>query len=153
MARGALLLRFEPVVSSIGSGRTRDREYIEDPGTPVGNRSVEADVKRVLASPSDYLDVAANDPQRARKTSGRARDSARDDSPAFVVRDGDYVSARWPGDSFAFAKTMTQVIAETTAASASAGSLRGRQRQETEAGRVSSTSTTGSLTRVRTEFV
>jgi putative intracellular protease/amidase len=90
------------------------RTYIEGPGTRAGDRSVEADVKRTLASPSDYLDVPASDPQRGRKTSGRARDSASDASPAFVVRDGNYVSARWPGDAFAFARTMTQVIAEAT---------------------------------------
>jgi len=32
-----------------------------------------------------------------------ARDTATDDRPAFVVEDGNYVSARWPGDAYAFA--------------------------------------------------
>ncbi len=33
-----------------------------------------------------------------------ARGSSTDDSPAFVVEDGDYVSARWPGDAYRIAK-------------------------------------------------
>jgi putative intracellular protease/amidase len=34
----------------------------------------------------------------------RARGTARDDGPAFVVEDGNYVSARWPGDAYLFAR-------------------------------------------------
>lgn len=33
-----------------------------------------------------------------------ARGTAGDDGPAFVVEDGRYVSARWPGDAYLFAK-------------------------------------------------
>jgi len=32
------------------------------------------------------------------------RGTATDDGPAFVVEDGNYVSARWPGDAYLFAK-------------------------------------------------
>jgi putative intracellular protease/amidase len=32
------------------------------------------------------------------------RDSLGDSSPAFVVEDGHYVSARWPGDAYTFAR-------------------------------------------------
>jgi putative intracellular protease/amidase len=32
------------------------------------------------------------------------RGTADDDAPAFVVEDGRYVSARWPGDAYAFAR-------------------------------------------------
>lgn len=32
------------------------------------------------------------------------RDSAADPSPAFVVEDGCYLSARWPGDAYSFAR-------------------------------------------------
>jgi putative intracellular protease/amidase len=32
------------------------------------------------------------------------RGTATDDAPAFVVEDGNYVSARWPGDAYLFAK-------------------------------------------------
>jgi len=33
-----------------------------------------------------------------------ARGTDTDDAPAFVVEDGNYVSARWPGDAYLFAK-------------------------------------------------
>lgn len=35
-----------------------------------------------------------------------ARGTASDDAPAFVVEDGRYVSARWPGDAYLFAKRL-----------------------------------------------
>jgi putative intracellular protease/amidase len=35
-----------------------------------------------------------------------ARDTESDSSPAFVVEDGRYVSARWPGDAYTFAKKL-----------------------------------------------
>ncbi|HEX7521104.1 MAG TPA: thiamine biosynthesis protein ThiJ, partial [Acidimicrobiia bacterium] len=37
-------------------------------------------------------------------TVGQARGTATDDGPAFVVQDGRYLSARWPGDAYLFAK-------------------------------------------------
>ncbi|GLZ33801.1 hypothetical protein Lesp02_59890 [Lentzea sp. NBRC 105346] len=38
------------------------------------------------------------------------RGTATDDSPAFVVRDGNYVSARWPGDAYLFARTFAELL-------------------------------------------
>ena len=35
-----------------------------------------------------------------------ARGTADDDRPAFVVEDGRYVSARWPGDAYLFTKKL-----------------------------------------------
>jgi putative intracellular protease/amidase len=35
---------------------------------------------------------------------GTARGTRTDDGPAFVVEDGSYVSARWPGDAYLFAR-------------------------------------------------
>jgi putative intracellular protease/amidase len=37
---------------------------------------------------------------------GTKRGTDADDSPAFVVEDGRYVSARWPGDAYLFAKKL-----------------------------------------------
>lgn len=37
-----------------------------------------------------------------------ARGTDTDDRPAFVVEDGNYVSARWPGDAYLFAKKFMQ---------------------------------------------
>jgi hypothetical protein len=38
------------------------------------------------------------------------RDTTTDSRPAFVVDDGDYVSARWPGDTHTFAKVLSQKL-------------------------------------------
>lgn len=76
------------------------RTYREEPGQPEGYMSVQQEVTRALAAPADFLDAAG---ESARKTSGRSRDRPDDDGPAFVVEDGDYVSARWPGDVHTFA--------------------------------------------------
>jgi len=38
------------------------------------------------------------------------RGTAIDDSPAFVVQDGNYVSARWPGDAYLFAKAFRTLL-------------------------------------------
>jgi putative intracellular protease/amidase len=86
------------------------RTYVEQPEEPAGYRSVQAEVTRALASPDDYQDVPKSDPDFAIKTNGRHRDTATDSRPAFVVRDGQYVSARWPGDAHTFAKVFDEVL-------------------------------------------
>ncbi|NOU30323.1 MAG: thiamine biosynthesis protein ThiJ, partial [Polyangiaceae bacterium] len=37
-----------------------------------------------------------------------ARGTRDDDGPAFVVEDGAYVSARWPGDAYLFARKLLE---------------------------------------------
>jgi putative intracellular protease/amidase len=86
------------------------RTYMEEDGEPAGFRSVEAEVTRALASPADFLDVDPSDPDARRKRSGTSRDRLNDARPAFVVRDGNYVSARWPGDTHTFAKTFAELL-------------------------------------------
>ncbi|TXH77637.1 MAG: thiJ/pfpI-family protein [Lysobacteraceae bacterium] len=92
------------------------RTYPEAPGEAAGYRGTQAEVTRALASPEDFLDVPADAPDRWRKTSGLHRDTDADSRPAFVVRDGRYVSARWPGDVHAFARTFCAVLREAQAA-------------------------------------
>jgi putative intracellular protease/amidase len=72
--------------------------------------SVQHEVTRALASPQDFIDVQVDLPNFLRKTLGLHRDSASDARSAWVVRDGNYVSARWPGDAFTFAATFAQVL-------------------------------------------
>ncbi len=88
------------------------RTYTEEPGEPFGFMSVQQEVTRALAAPSDFEDVARDAPSYRRKTSGRARDTMTDARPAWVVRDGLYVSARWPGDVHTFARTFCEVLAD-----------------------------------------
>lgn len=111
----ALTWKQEKAASAIAHlGRFWDRDYYrtytEAPGEPDGYMSVQHEITRSLASPADFLDVAPDDPLFRHKTSGLARDTPTDDRPAFVVRDGNYVSARWPGDAHTFARTFAEVL-------------------------------------------
>ena len=86
------------------------RTYPEQNGQPKGFMSVQQEVTRALARPDDFRDVPKTDPNYRRKTSGLARDSKDDETPAFVIRDRNYVSARWPGDAHTFAKTFAGML-------------------------------------------
>ena len=88
------------------------RTYMESSSDPTGYRSVQAEVTRALASPEDFCDVPKNAGDHFRKASGLFRDSRQDDRPAWVIRDGLYVSARWPGDVHSFAAAFAAVLAE-----------------------------------------
>src|SRR5262249_14945434 len=59
------------------------------------------------ASVQDEVCAALRDPAQQFVRGPRAllaRGTASDDRPAFVVEDGHYISARWPGDRYLFAK-------------------------------------------------
>ena len=86
------------------------RTYREAPGQGAGYMSVEQEVTRALAAPGDFLDATPGGPHYRRKTSGLARDSDADQTPSFVVRDGAYVSARWPGDAHLFAREFASLL-------------------------------------------
>jgi putative intracellular protease/amidase len=98
------------------AGRWWDRDYYrtyrEAPGEPDGYRSVQAEVTRALARPEDFVDVPSGVPDHFRKASGLFRDTPSDDRPAFVVRDGNYLSARWPGDVHTFARKFAAMLAD-----------------------------------------
>ncbi len=63
---------------------------------------VEDEVRAALADPTHFV--------RGPKLRA-ARGTRDDDGPAFVVEDGRYVSARWPGDAYLFAKKMIERLA------------------------------------------
>jgi putative intracellular protease/amidase len=87
------------------------RTYPDEPGEPDGYNSVQSEISRLLASPNDFKDVPKSDPDYRIKTDGLHRDTLTDERPAFIVRDGTYVSARWPGDAHTFAKTFRELLA------------------------------------------
>lgn len=58
---------------------------------------VEEEVRAALAAPSDFV---------RGPTHLMSRGTDTDDSPAFVVEDGNYVSARWPGDAYKFSRAL-----------------------------------------------
>ena len=86
------------------------RTYTEEPGQPGGYMSVQSEVTRALRDPTDFCDVARGSPHWWLKSSGMVRDTATDSRPAFVVEDGSYVSARWPGDTHTFASVLSQQL-------------------------------------------
>lgn len=86
------------------------RTYREAVDEPAGYMSVEHEITRSLEKPSDFLDVTPGDPAFRRKTSGLVRDTMIDQSAAFVARDGNYVSARWPGDAHGFALQFAELL-------------------------------------------
>ncbi|OCB63741.1 thiJ/pfpI-family protein [Mycobacterium malmoense] len=86
------------------------RTYTEQPGQASGYMSVQSEVTRALENPADFRDVVRGSPGWRRKTSGMSRDTATDSRPAFVVDDGGYVSARWPGDTHTFATVLERKL-------------------------------------------
>ena len=86
------------------------RTYTEEPGQPGGYMSVQSEVTRALKDPTDFCDVVRGSPRWWLKASGMMRDTATDSRPAFVVDDGSYVSARWPGDTHTFATVLSQKL-------------------------------------------
>lgn len=86
------------------------RTYTEEPGQPGGYMSVQSEVTRALKDPTDFCDVVRGSPRWWLKTSGLVRDTATDSRPAFIVDDGSYVSARWPGDTHTFASVLSQKL-------------------------------------------
>jgi len=102
------------------AGRWWDRDYYrtyrEATGEPDGYRSVQAEVTRVLARPEDFADVPADSPHHFLKSSGLFRDTPTDQRPAFILRDGNYLSARWPGDVHTFARMFAAMLADVASA-------------------------------------
>ena len=62
---------------------------------------VEDEVKGVLAHPEQFIRGPVH---------LFARGTLEDDSPAFVVEDGPYLSARWPGDAYKLARMFGEKI-------------------------------------------
>lgn len=87
------------------------RTYFEAAGEPAGYWGVEQEVKRALAADGDFVDVPPGTPDFLRKTLGVLRDRPGDSRPAWVVRDGNYLSARWPGDVHTFAAQFAAMLA------------------------------------------
>jgi putative intracellular protease/amidase len=71
---------------------------------------VQQEVSRSLQSVDDFIDVPVDDPHYKLKTSGTTRDSLNDGRAAWVVADGNYISARWPGDAHTLALTFLEKL-------------------------------------------
>ena len=61
----------------------------------------------------DEVTAALNDPRQfVRGPRTQRRGTATDDSAALVVQDGNYLSARWPGDAYLFAERFRRLLEE-----------------------------------------
>lgn len=67
------------------------------------NTTVEEEVRSVLSSPQDFL---SGPPMIA-------RDSVKKSWPGFIVKDGNLITARWPGDAHRFGLEILQNLKET----------------------------------------
>ena len=72
-------------------------------------RYVETEVRNALASPQDF--------ELGPITLG-TRGTADDDATAFVVEDGNYISARWPGDAWLFSRRLVAMLKDRRAKAA-----------------------------------
>ena len=63
---------------------------------------VEDEVRRALANPAEQFVLGPR--------TLAARGTRDDDRPAFLVEDGRYVSARWPGDAYLFARRFAALL-------------------------------------------
>jgi putative intracellular protease/amidase len=86
------------------------RTYLEQPGQPSGYMSVQAEVTRALKDPANFIDVDPAEPDARIKNSGFQRDRLDNSRPAHIVEDGNYISARWPGDVHTFAKRFATLL-------------------------------------------
>lgn len=78
------------------------RTYVENKKQPIGFMGVEAEIKRLIGF-EYFQNVPRNSKNYFKKTSGIFRDTESDKTPSFIVKDGNFISARWPGDVHAFA--------------------------------------------------
>jgi protease I len=67
--------------------------------------TVEDEVRQALADPRDFV----------RGPVSMVRDSPTNLAAGFTVRDGNYLSARWPGDAHRFAVEFATLLGVSTA--------------------------------------
>jgi len=86
------------------------RTYPEMAGQKYGETSTQAEITRLIGGEQYFQDVPKSDPLFKLKTNGLTRDTLENQKCAFVVQDGNYISARWPGDIHALAQTFIGLL-------------------------------------------
>jgi putative intracellular protease/amidase len=89
------------------------RTYPDPTDKAAGYMSVQSEVTRALARPEDFVDVDRADRQARVKNDGRHRDRPDNTQAAHVVVDGNYVSARWPGDAHTFTQRFALALQQS----------------------------------------
>ena len=88
------------------------RTYEDGAGKPAGYMSVQQEVTRALARPQTFSTFPPTRPTTAARRAAWRATPGTTIAPAFVVRDGNYVSARWPGDAHTFARAFAGAAAK-----------------------------------------
>ena len=86
------------------------RTYHENKEEPAGHWSVEKEIKRYLKDDSDFINVEKDSDNYFIKSSGLFRDDIDKSTYAWIVQDGNYISARWPGDAHTFARSFVELL-------------------------------------------
>lgn len=86
------------------------RTYPETAGQNYGDNSTQAEITRLIGGAEYFVDVSKTDPDYKLKTNGITRDTESNQKCSFVVQDGKYVSARWPGDIHALGKAFIALL-------------------------------------------
>ncbi len=81
------------------------RTYVETKDQIYGYMGVENEIKRLIGSENFQLPK-----NNFKKSSGIFRDSPNDFSASFIVHDENIITARWPGDSYAFADAIVKAL-------------------------------------------
>jgi len=86
------------------------RTYQESNTEPKAYWGVEQEITRALEKESDFINVPTSNPDFKLKTSGLVRDNLSNAKPSWVVQDGQYLSARWPGDAHTLALEFIRLL-------------------------------------------
>lgn len=86
------------------------RTYLEKQNEPTGYWSVEHEIRRFLKNSEQFILPDQSITNSAKKNSGMHRDSLNNALPAWVVVDGNLVTARWPGDVYTFASIFAEKV-------------------------------------------
>jgi putative intracellular protease/amidase len=86
------------------------RTYLEAAGQKLGDTSTQTEITGLIGGAEFFQDVPKSDANYKLKTNGITRDTQTNQTCSFVVQDGNYVSARWPGDIHALGKAFIALL-------------------------------------------
>lgn len=86
------------------------RTYPEAKGQKLGQTSTQSEIETLIGGSQFFMTPQMGDENYAIKTNGINRDNLNDMRCSFVVKDGNYVSARWPGDIHALSLAYCEML-------------------------------------------
>lgn len=86
------------------------RTYPEAKGQKHGQTSTQNEIENLIGGAQYFVTPQSGEENYTIKTNGLSRDSLDDMRCSFVVKDGNYVSARWPGDIHALGLAFCELL-------------------------------------------